>query len=136
MAFVDTLTDMVTLQQATTGADGGYGSPVETWTSLRTFPCRAVQMSSRQLQVYERNETTGQGITFYASDLITRTLTHESLFSLLNAAGQDTFRLLYRGKTMTILGYRQQSQGMHNTMANIVQIDTEEAPEVVGRMDA
>ncbi len=137
MAFVDTLTDIVTLQQSTAGASDGAGSTgTGTWTKLVTHPCRVIQLTSRQLAVYERTETHEHGMRVIADDWITDVQGFTSLYSLLNSTGKNTFRYLYRGRTLTILGFTQASQGQHNTLAGIVQIDTVEAPEGVGRLDA
>lgn len=136
MAFIDTLTDMVTLEQATPGASDGMGSTLAgTWAKLVNHPCRIIQLSSRQLAVYGRTETYEHGLRVIADDWITDVQGFVSLYSLLNTTGKDTFRYRYHGRTLTILGFTQASQGMHNTLGGIVQIDTVEAPEGIGRLD-
>ena len=73
----------------------------------------------------------------YADDKIPRTQGTDSLHDLLIAPDQPTYRVLYgKTRTMTVVGVTKMSQGMHNTMSNVVRLDTIEAPERVGRLDA
>jgi len=134
MAYLDLMRDRATLQQSVKVADG-YGG-TETWTNRISFPCIARQMSAAKLVTYKR---TGSelGITFEVDDRITRTQSKLSLYDLLIEPDQRAYRILFQNtRTMTIVGTTKLSQNVHNTMSMVLQIDTIEAPERVGRMDA
>ncbi len=134
MAYLDLMRDRATLQQSVETADG-YGG-TEVWTDRVSFPCIARQMSAAKLVTYGR---TGAelGITFEVDDRITRTQSKLSLYELLIEPDQDAYRILFQNtRTMSIVGTTKLSQNIHNTMSMVLHIDTIEAPERVGRMDA
>ena len=92
-------------------------------------------MSSRVLVTYGRTGSE-HGVTFSVDDQIQRTQGQNSLYDLLVVPDQADYRVLFKTRTMTIVGVNKPSQGLSNTMANVVLIDTVEAPERVGRLDA
>lgn len=134
MAFADQLRDRATLQQSVL-TDDGKGSGTEVWTNRLSFACSARQMSTRALITYGRTGTEN-GIVFSADDQIPRTQGKNSFFDLLDEPDQRAYRIVHNGRTMTVLGPNRPSQGMHSTMANVLLINTVEAPERVGSLDA
>lgn len=134
MVFLDQMRDRATLQQSVE-TPTNYGAPTIAWTARMSFQCSARQMSSRVLQTYGRTGAE-HGITFSVDDQIPRTQGKNSFYDLLVAPDQTDYRILYKTRTMTIVGVNKPSQGMHSTMANVILIDTVEAPERVGQLDA
>ncbi len=138
MAREDVLRDRMYLQQSaqTTDAMGGM---TEVWTQVLTVPACFRQMSTRQLETYHR-EGFEHGIIVQAVDAISRTGGHSSLYSLLIAMSENAFRVIHHlngaTRTLTIIGVRSQSQGVHNTLGGWVEIDCVETPEGIGRFDA
>ena len=134
MAFVDQLRDRATLQQSVETATN-YGAPTIVWTNRASLQCSARQTSARVLQTYGRTGTE-HGVTFSFDDRIPRVQGKNSLYDLLISPDQTDYRILFNTRTMTIIGTRKQSQGMHSTGADILMVDTVEAPERVGQLDA
>lgn len=134
MAYLDQMRDTATLQQSVE-TDDSYGG-TEVWTNRVSFPCIARQMSAAKLGTYGRTGVE-LGISFDVDDRITRTQGKLSLYELLIEPDQDAYRILFQGtRTMTIVGTTKLSQNIHNTMSMVLRLDTIEAPERVGRMDA
>lgn len=134
MAYADILRDRVMLQQSVQAADG-YGGQDETWTDVLSVPARVTQMSSHRLQTYGRTGAE-HGLTVFLGDAIPRTDSQTSIYALLTAPDETAFRFVYNTRTLTIIGVHKRSQGVHDTMAGSMFVDTVEAPERIGRMDA
>jgi len=132
--FNDYLRDSVTIQQSVQTPDGGGGQN-ETWTPILTRPARVSSVTGRQKVVYQR-EGFENVERVMLDDSIPRTLTKTSMRELLYAADEEQFRLLFRGRTLTIVGVIQPSHGIHDTMANVLFVDCVETPMPVGHLDA
>lgn len=132
--FDDYLRDSVTIQQSVL-VDAGGGDQDETWTPILTRPARVSSVTGRQKVVYQREGFENvERVEF--DDSIPRTLTKTSMRELLYASDEEQFRLLFRGRTLTIVAVIQQSHGVHDTMANVLFVDCVEAPMPVGHLDA
>lgn len=134
MAYADLLRDRVTLQQWSPTADG-MGGDSGTWVDVVSVAARVTQLTSRTLMAYGRTGAE-HGLRVHTMEVIPRTDGHNSLYDLLDAADEATFRFIHRARTLSIVGVTHRSQGLHNTMGSVMFIDTVETPERVGRLDA
>lgn len=132
--YDDLLRNRMTLQKRTLTADGG-GGQTSSWDDLLSLPMMITSLSGRAAMVYEREGFTNV-MRILASNDIRRTQGTNGLRELLYDSSLENFRVMYRGRTLTIVAVVHPSEGLHDTIPHAMYLDCIETPMPVGEVDA
>lgn len=124
-----------TLHEEVYASDGG-GGQTGTMTARAAVAGRFTTASAKTIERYGRlgyeNLITWQMV----NHLPVRVQGHTTVRDLLGDTSQGRWRIVFRGRTLTIVGYRLPNEGMIHGRAGHINIDCIETPQPVGAMDA
>ena len=131
----DALHDNLIIQQATAVDDGGFGQDI-TWDGVLRVKGRVRQLSSKEAADIHGRESNEIVYRVYSSDRISRTDGQDSLHRLLTVAGEEKFRVVWRGdRTLTPISIERPAAGRHDHVSDVMWIDCVEVTQGTGYTD-